>query len=108
MLRDYRQQQSAEYAEGNMILDEKSPFVVVIDSKGNEMVVRKSSVCWLLSNDKYKLSSDRLQRVQEKEYAINISGKLCFNLTKYSKEIVYHKEIVALTCFVVKKAKKTS
>lgn len=38
------------------------------------MVVRKSSICWLLSKDKCKLSSDRLQRVQEKEYLGNIIG----------------------------------
>lgn len=56
-------------SENDTDLDETSPFIKVTDKSGKEMVVRKSSVCWLLSQDKFKLSSDRLQRVQEKEYA---------------------------------------
>lgn len=63
MLRDYNSN-----CEERIILDEKSSFVVVEASKGKEMVVRKSSICWLMSKDKCKLSSDRLQRVQEKDY----------------------------------------
>lgn len=52
------------------LLDEKSPFVVVVDSTGKAKVVRKSAICYVLSKDKRKLSSDRLQRVQEKDYAL--------------------------------------
>lgn len=58
-----------EGAEGGTYLSETSPYVAVRGNNGNEMIVRKSSVCWLLSKDKYKLSSDRLVRVQEKEYS---------------------------------------
>lgn len=67
MLRDYQDAQS----DGVIHLDEKSPFVVVVDKNGKEMVVRKSSICWLLSKNKFRLSSDRLQRVKEKEYTNN-------------------------------------
>lgn len=59
--------------EDSICLDEDSPFVVVANTKGKEMVVRKSSVCWLLSKDKSKLSSDRLVRVQEKDY-LNVNA----------------------------------
>lgn len=65
ILKDYNNTGS----ENNIDLDEKSPFAVVMTNQGKEMVVRKSSICWLLSKDKCKLSSDRLQRVQEREYA---------------------------------------
>lgn len=70
MLKDYGDKlYKGNDLEINIDLDEKSPFVKVTDKSGKEMVVRKSSVCWLLSQDKFKLSSDRLQRVQEREYA---------------------------------------
>lgn len=73
MLRDYTDRFSEMESESNTLLDEESPFVVVVDGKGNEKVVRKSSICWLLSKDKHKLSSDRLVRVTEKEYSIKTS-----------------------------------
>ncbi|XP_077255597.1 uncharacterized protein LOC143893755 [Temnothorax americanus] len=44
-----------------------SPFTIVTDSYGKELIVRKSSICWLLSKNSCKLSSDRLQRVRESE-----------------------------------------
>lgn len=74
MLKNYRESHfEFEYGSSSCI-DEKSPFVVVVDGKGNEKVVRKSSVCWLLSMDKHKLSSDRLVRVMEKDYSVKTSG----------------------------------
>lgn len=57
-----------DYSTSNVKVDEKGPYALVVDSNGVEKVVRKSSICWLLSNDKYKLSSDRLQRVMESDY----------------------------------------
>lgn len=73
MLKDYGNVNS----KGSACLNEKSPFVAVTDNNGKEMVVRKSSICWLLSKDKCKLSSDRLQRVQEKDYT-NTSSERVF------------------------------
>ncbi len=64
LLKDYGDVQSTS----NIRLNENSPFAVVVDKNGKEKVVRKSSICWLLSKEKFKLSCDRLQRVQEKEY----------------------------------------
>lgn len=56
---------------GESVIDENSAFTLVVDGKGNRKIVRKSSVCWLLSKDKHKLSSDRLVRVAEREYSLN-------------------------------------
>lgn len=41
---------------------------IVADASGNEYVVKKSSICWLLNNQKTKLSSDRLERVKVSDY----------------------------------------
>lgn len=47
--------------------DEKSPYLSVRNHDGNEKLVRKSALCWLLNKGKQKLSTDRLQRVQQCE-----------------------------------------
>lgn len=62
-----------DYSTTKIKVDENGPYAVVVDSIGREKVVRKSSICWLLSSDKYKLSNDRLQRVMENDY--HNSGK---------------------------------
>lgn len=80
MLKDYSLKQF-ESGSGCHV-DEKSPFVIVVDGKGNEKVVRKSSVCWLLSKDKYKLSSDRLVRVTERDYSTETTGTIYINKKK--------------------------
>lgn len=70
MLRDYTISHQGNHGSGdNVDLDETSPFVKVTNNSGKKVIVRKSSVCWLLCEDKFKLSSDRLQRVQEKDYS---------------------------------------
>lgn len=58
LLKDYNEITNKNSYANQIRLDEKSPFTVVIDNTGKEMVVRKSSICWLLSKDRYKLSSD--------------------------------------------------
>lgn len=60
-----------DYSSASTQVKENSPFAVVVDGTGKESVVRKSSICWLLSKDKCKMSSDRLQRVKEKEFDMN-------------------------------------
>lgn len=57
-------------------LDENGPFTRVVGNSGKSKVVRKSAICYVLSKDKHKLSSDRLQRVQEKEYLLDHKSKL--------------------------------
>ena len=44
------------------------PFIFVTDAKGNEHVVPKSSICWLLNSRKCILSNDKLERVKDLEY----------------------------------------
>ena len=49
------------------ILNPDSPFICIQDSSNNNIVVRKSSICWLLNKNNFTLSSDRLQRVKDCE-----------------------------------------
>lgn len=58
-LRDYSRK------VGNMVLSETSQYVELYSLK-KRMVVKKTSLCWFLRTDTYKLSSDRLQRVKTK------------------------------------------
>lgn len=75
MLKDYTAKLGN--SQDSINLDEKSRFALVVDSTGESKVVRKSAVCYVLSKDKHKLSSDRLQRVQEREYAVDKSSRFC-------------------------------
>lgn len=79
LLRDYSSNMNTETSTemdtpDRIILSETSPYVVVRSNNGTEKVVRKSSICWLLSKDRFKLSSDRLVRVQEKDYQKGTTG----------------------------------
>lgn len=58
-LRDYSRK------VGNMVLSNTSQYVELYSLK-KRMVVKKTSLCWFLRTDTYKLSSDRLQRVKTK------------------------------------------
>lgn len=49
----------------NKVILETSPYVQV-DCVNKTMIVKKSSLCWLLRSDTHKLSSDRLNRVKSK------------------------------------------
>lgn len=53
-----------DYTDQNIVINELCPFTKVMDKDGQSKVVRKSSVLWALTNTKYGLSNDRLQRVQ--------------------------------------------
>lgn len=48
-------------------LSETSPFTIVNDKSGGSKIVRKSSICWLLTKNRQYFSSDRLQRVKESD-----------------------------------------
>lgn len=56
------------YLHRGVEMDPKGIYAVVLDSKGEPDVVLKSALCWMLSRNKIKSSSDRLQRVMEKDY----------------------------------------
>lgn len=56
------------YSRLGIEVDPKGIYAVVLDSKGEPDVVLKSAICWMLSKNKIKSSSDRLQRVMEKDY----------------------------------------
>lgn len=45
-------------------INEHSPYVVVECSDGKKVVVKKTSLCWLLRKNHVKLSSDRIYRVR--------------------------------------------
>lgn len=44
-------------------IDGNGPYVEIRNSKNKKMLVKKTSLCWLLGNESKKLSSDRLLRV---------------------------------------------
>ncbi|XP_077281029.1 uncharacterized protein LOC143907863 isoform X2 [Temnothorax americanus] len=55
-------------------LNLQSPFVNYVDNTGKEIVLRKTTLCWLLSNGHSRLSSDRVHRVKQKEDNFNPEG----------------------------------
>lgn len=74
------------YSRSSLIsISETSPFTAVRCSSGKEIVVRKSSIVWLLSTKKSNLSSDRLVRVQESEHGLKRSKFTLFYPRFYLK-----------------------
>lgn len=49
----------------NTDIDVTGPYVRIMNEYGDEIVVKKTSLCWLLQKDTLKLSSDRLLRVRD-------------------------------------------
>lgn len=45
-------------------IDATSPYVAINCDSGKRIVVKKTSLCWLLGSDQPKMSSDRIHRVQ--------------------------------------------
>lgn len=66
--------------ETTLALSKTSSFIIVTDAHDKEIVVRKSFICWLLNKNCGRLSSDRLQRVMEKEYSSKPKSTLRSNL----------------------------
>lgn len=64
-----------DYSETNMVISEASPFTIVNIKNGNSKIVRKSSICWLLTKNKSYFSSDRLQRVKEQDVLRGAAGR---------------------------------
>lgn len=61
-LRDY----SVEKYINPQCLPNDAPYIKIGLKSGKSAVIRKTSLCWLFTKDKYKLSSDRLKRVATK------------------------------------------
>lgn len=57
-LKDY----TGKYKHKN--IGERSPYVEMYNAAGKRIVVKKTSLCWLLREESQKLSSDRLERVK--------------------------------------------
>lgn len=64
-----------DYSEKYPDINESSPFVTLVNGTGKEIVIRKSSLCWMMSTNKSTSSSDRLQRVKEDEWRTESSCK---------------------------------
>lgn len=64
---------------------ETSPYVEIFcGPKKRRMVVKKTSLYWLLREDTYKLSSDRLVRVRS-EYRKNLKSTVCLKKKRPKK-----------------------
>lgn len=82
-----------DYSSEGRIVDESSPYVSVTCRNGQK-TVRKSSLMWILSETKDKLSSDRLKRVQGGEFRKSCRRKLEFiDVTKKDRSISKMEEI---------------
>lgn len=57
-----------DYSKTGINLGEEDRLAIVVDSSGKEKVVRKSGIVYLMLQDRCKLSSDRLQRVMERNF----------------------------------------
>lgn len=76
--------------EGQCV-DEKSSYVEACRSKGRRIIVRKTSLCWLLREEGFKLSSDRLQRVKAPVEQNRMSKtKKCKNKNVRKKVLLYN------------------
>lgn len=69
--RDYSNLDTSTETEG-ITIDKNGPFAVVTDGNGNRKIVRKSSICWLLTKTNSRISSDRLLRVRECDIDANL------------------------------------
>lgn len=47
------------------VIDERSPYAEIQSARGKRIVVKKTSLCWLLRKESKKVSSDRLVRVRQ-------------------------------------------
>lgn len=72
-LKDY----TGKYKRKN--IGERSPYVEMQNTDGKRILVKKTSLCWLLREESQKLSSDRLQRVK---YSITKKSNKSYILRK--------------------------
>lgn len=72
-------------------VDETSSFVEIYGCK-NRMIVKKSSLIWLLRKDPCKLSSDRLERVKSTQYNLRFNSETK-RTTKNIKRIKHFRQM---------------
>lgn len=78
-------------------ITETSPYVEIKCHDSSLIIVRKTSLCWLLVSEQQKLSSDRLRRVQHPikwENALNqqnhvLRSKPLYNYKSFFKHFLY-------------------
>lgn len=67
-------------------VDERSPYVEVTRSLKGRVILKKTSLCWLLREESTKLSSDRLQRVKARTlHKQKTKNPFCHGLKKCIK-----------------------
>lgn len=73
-------------------IDETGPFVEIINDDNKRIVIKKTSLCWLLRTECHRLSSDRLRRVQ---CSTSCNAKYNKKISKYVRpnKIIYKKRI---------------
>lgn len=82
-------------------IDETSAFVELYKSIEHHVVVKKTALCWLLRKECYKLSSDRLLRVQAKQtltkmksFKIPLKTKKIQKIKRKKTRRIYLKKII--------------
>lgn len=75
------------YQFDDEVIDDISPFVEIFYDKYAKLrvVVKKTSLIWLLSNDPLRVSTDRLERVKDKT-RIKLKKKLSFQFMGSTKK----------------------
>lgn len=80
----------------NEPVDDRSTYVEIPSSNARRMIVKKTSLCWLLRDDQTKLSSDRLQRVKAPSNGPmkklkTLSIRKCNKIIKSKRCLLYRK-----------------
>lgn len=81
---DSRNIQLKDYSGKLKNIDERSPYVLLDSVKEKKVIVRKTSLCWLLRHESRKLSSDRLVRVRSDTKKNPNKNKHAMPIYKYS------------------------
>lgn len=90
----------SEKVEGQK-LSETSQYVEIQISSGKRIILKKTSLCWMLRQDYQKLSSDRLQRVQSEKKKLH--GK--FSKSKNVRIRKRYPEIINVQKHITRKNK---
>lgn len=73
-------------------IEESSPFVeLLFENQSHRVVVKKTSLCWLLRKDWQKLSNDRLKRVQCSNKIVKISARNKLKLKLRKKKCLFYR-----------------
>lgn len=90
--KDLRNIQLKDFSGKVKVFDGSTSYTEIVFPNDKRVVVKKTSLCWLLSPDYKKLSSDRLQRVRSTSAANGRQTKKQTNVSHFTKPI-YSKRI---------------